>query len=118
MPWFALFVGVSLARVTPGIKSVLLRIAAFLLFVYSTAISLPGALTTNAVPTRSEGILLPAHTYNYFLNFDFFRDEKSGSFVYNTYLSHHLSLHGLFFLIYGLLLFLAIFSLCVKNRTP
>ena len=82
---------------------------------YSAAIALLGALTSNAVPSKSEGLLLPAHEYNYFLNIDFFQMGKSSSFAYNTYLTHNVSLIGYFILLYSFVVLVALITLCMTT---
>ena len=79
------------------------KIIAFILFAYSSAIALLGALTTNAVPPKIEADFLGLK-YNFFYNLDFFMDGKSGSFLYNTYFFKTLSLQDYFLLIYIALL--------------
>ncbi len=67
--------------------SLLRKLVAFILFAYSSAVALIGVLTTNAVPPRVEADYL--HTgYNYLLNWKFFIDSNSGSFLYNTYFKY------------------------------
>ena len=75
----------------------------FVLFAYSSAIALLGALTTNAVPPKIEADFLGLK-YNFLYNLDFFLDGKSGSFLYNTYFAHSISLQNYFLLIYVALL--------------
>lgn len=72
-------------------KHFMLRFLAVTLFVYSAAISLLGALTTNAVPPKIEGVYLGAK-YNFLRNLEFFEQGKSGSFLYNTYFADAISL--------------------------
>lgn len=63
----------------------------FVLFAYSSAIALLGALTTNAVPPKIEADYL--HTgYNFLYNWKFFKANRSGSYIYNNFLSDKLSL--------------------------
>ncbi|MFM2330696.1 MAG: hypothetical protein RLZZ26_203 [Candidatus Parcubacteria bacterium] len=116
MPWFALFVSVFLTTFTRTWAAFLARSAAFILFMYSLAISLLGVLTTNAIPPKAEAALLPIHEYNYFLNFDYLRAGKSSSFMYNTYLSHDLTLPGFFMLLYIILVLIALVTLCVTKK--
>lgn len=71
--------------------SLLRRFLAFVLFVYSSAVALIGVLTTNAIPPRVEADYL--HTgYNYLLNWKFFVDSNSGSFLYTTYFKQGITL--------------------------
>ncbi len=94
--FLSLFVGLGLEWVADNL---LVKVGIFALFLYSTAISLLGALTTNAIPPKSEGLLLPAKEYNFLLNYDFFLNGKSSSFSFNTYFSHIFSLMDYFLLI-------------------
>jgi hypothetical protein len=97
MPWLALFVGVALSR---GRFTVLKKFLAYILFLFSSAVALLGALTSNAVPPKSEAMLLPIKTYNYLHSIPFLQDSRSSSFVYKTYASEHLLLAGYFILIF------------------
>lgn len=109
MPWLALFVGIALHRWGKGIAR---KIFAYLLFLYSLATALLGVITTNSVPTKSEGLLLPAKKFNFLYNLDFLQSGKSGSFVYKTFLDGHISLITFFFLIYC---FIAVLGLWVLH---
>ena len=82
--------------------SLVARIFALVLFIYSSAVALLGALTTNAVPPKIEGDFLGME-HNFLYNMHFFSDGKSGSFMYNTYFSHEISLQGYFIVIYSVL---------------
>lgn len=114
MPWFALFSALAL---TYGKNVVLKKGFAFFLFLYSSAIALLGALTTNAVPTKSEGLLLPAKKYNYLYNMNFMEENRSGSFFYNSYIAEYstLSLMEYFFIIYSALVLIALITLLVSR---
>ena len=72
-------------------KPMVSKILAFILFVYSSAIALLGALTTNAVPPKSEGIFFDVK-YNFVRNFDLLIEGKSGSFLYNEFIGTTVSL--------------------------
>lgn len=73
-------------------KYVLLKKAVVLcLFIASAAISLVGALTTNAIPPRIEAVALGSK-YNFLRNIDFLLDNRSSSFFYNTFLQNNISL--------------------------
>lgn len=91
------------------------KIVLFELFAYSSFISIVGALTTNSVPPKVEAIPLGAE-YTYFRNIDFLFQGKSGSFVYNTYLSSIMSLEALTAIIYLTLLFIMAVLLFVLPR--
>lgn len=68
------------------------RLVSFPLFIFSSMVALLGVLTTNAVPPKVEADFL--HTgYNYYsYNLKFFQDGRSSSFIFNTFLSHKLTL--------------------------
>ncbi len=68
-------------------KKYIFKTLAFGLFVYSSAVSLLGVLTTNAIPPKSEAIILKTG-YNFLRSWEFFQDSRSSSFVYNTWFSH------------------------------
>lgn len=114
MPWLALFVGMALAN---GKFLALRKILAFILFLFSSAIALLGALTSNAVPPKSEAILLPIKTYNFLHGIPFLRDSRSSSFVYKTYVSVHsnLSLAGYLILICATLAIIAAVTLFLSR---
>lgn len=112
MPWMAILVGVALYK---G-KSLLEKSIAYTLFLYSSAISLLAALTTNAVPTKGEGSLLPAKTYNFLYNLPFFKDGRSGSFVYKTFLSDHITLSSYFSVIFILIASITAITLFYFSR--
>lgn len=97
MPWLALFVGIALSH---GRFLMSKKILAFILFLFSSAIALLGALTSNAIPPKSEALLLPIKTYNFLKNIPFLQDNTSSSFVYKTYVSGHISLIEYFLIIY------------------
>lgn len=100
MSVLSLFIAVWLAQVKHQVfaKGLLL-----LLFAYSSAISLIGVLTTNAVPPKVEADYLHSK-YGYFLNLDFFKDSHSSSFIYNQYFAQTMSLQQYFLVLYGALL--------------
>lgn len=91
--------------------SFLRRLTAFILASFSTGVALAGALTTNAVPTFTEGVLLPMGTYNYLFNFNFISRGISNSFLYNNYFSDKVTLLGYYIFIYGFLITLLLFIL-------
>lgn len=105
MPWLALFVGVAL---THGRFLASRKILALILFLFSSAVALLGALTSNAVPPKSEALLLPIKTYNFLHSIPFLQDGRSGSFIYKTYVSGHFSLMGYFIAIYAMIAIIAL----------
>jgi hypothetical protein len=87
MAYLSLFVGIWISKKYSLWKA----IPAFILFSFSSAVSLLGVLTTNAIPPKVEADFL--HTgYNFMQNLIFFKDGKSSSFIFNTYASHYVSL--------------------------
>jgi hypothetical protein len=117
MPWLALFAAAFLAEVPSGWKSYVARGAALLLFIFSSAVALVGVLTTTQIPPKSAAIFLPRDEYNYLLNLHLLEKGDTGSFIYNTYLSHTLSLVGYFILIYCVLVILASIAIfALKKR--
>jgi hypothetical protein len=101
MAILALFVGVWVYRAHSFLWGKLMPAA---LFVYSSAVALLGALVTNAVPPKVEALNLPLHYSNYFYNIYLLKQNKSGSFLYNTYFLHRLTLKEYFLAIFTLLL--------------
>lgn len=114
LPWLALFAGVALSRRR---LFRLKKTVAFILFLFSSAVALLGALTSNAVPPKSETALLPIKTYNFLHSLPFLRDSKSGSFVYKTYVSAHsnLSLAGYLILICAAIALIAAVTLLLAR---
>lgn len=115
MAVLSIFIATVLARAEYSRTA---RFIVWPLFLISASISLLGALTTNAVPPQSEAAVL--HTeYNFLHNLKFFWDGRSGSFVYNTYLSGLLTLPVLFVVIYvflSVLMFTTLFILPARTN--
>jgi hypothetical protein len=88
---------------------------AFALFLYSSAVGLLGALTTNAIPPRSEAVGLNMG-WNFLQNWEFFKDGRSGSFFYRVFAEPHISLDEYFAMIYAVLVFVALVLLFVIPR--
>ena len=76
---------------------------ASILLVYSIAVALLGALTTNMLWHWEEYNTI-SKNFDYSFNLELLKANKSGSFVYNTYLAGKISLVEYFFIIYGMLL--------------
>jgi len=106
MSVLSLFIALWLSSVK---HQFLAKLLTFILFAYSSAISLLGVLTTNAVPPKVEADYLKMK-YGYFLNLEYFLDGRSSSFIYNQYISNILSLQEYFVVLYTvvLIMFLAI----------
>lgn len=95
MACLSLFVAIGLSsRLGEFWRQLFARIFAYILFLYSSAIAILGAVTTNAIPPKSEAILLPVKKYNFLLNVDFMKTDHSGSFIYNTFAGNTLTLFG------------------------
>jgi hypothetical protein len=112
MAILSLFVGVWLHDAK---HSVIRRIIALLLFVYSSFIALLGALTTNQVPPKVEADFLHMK-YNFLLNWDYFIQGRSGSFAFHEYFSKFLSLQHYFAVLYGSLLVIVLVVLFIIPR--
>lgn len=97
MALLSLFIGVAVAQWRRYIWP---RIVTWLLFVYSSGVALLGAVTTNAVPPKIEADFLHSK-YNFLFNWDVLRDGRSGSYLYTTYFSAHISLQHYYLLILG-----------------
>lgn len=91
------------------------RLLVLVFSLYCVAIALLGALTTNAVPPKIEADGL-GMKYNFIYNWNLLQQGKSGSFIYNTYLSHSLSLKEYYMAIYVFVLLLFILVLFVLPR--
>lgn len=91
------------------------KISAFLLFAYSAAVTLLGALTTNAVPPKSEADLLHTH-YNFLFNYPYLLDNRSSSFIFNDFLSQTISLTWFYSAIFLVLLTICAFILFVLPK--
>ncbi len=79
--------------------SLLRRVTALWLFAYSCFVALLGALTTNAVPPKVEADFLKTK-YNFLLNMEFLKDDRSSSYIYNTFFKATTSLTIYFFIIF------------------
>lgn len=109
MAILSIFIGVFLHEVKHKIIS---RIITFILFLYSSAVALLGALTTNQVPPKVEADYLHMK-YNFFLNWDYFMHGKSSSFIFNQYASKYINLQQYFLLIWGVLIIIVIITLFI-----
>jgi len=103
MAILSLFIGLFLSRMKKVAWSISTGIITFILFAYSSAVALLGALTTNAVPPKIEADFLKMN-YNFMHNLIFFKNGQSGSFMFNTYFSKYVTLPQYFGLIWGSLL--------------
>lgn len=115
MAVLAIFVGIYLHETKYKILS---KLTAFIFILYSTAIALLGALTTNAVPPKSEADYLSAtyHIqtyYNFLLNVHVFQQGTSGSYVFNQYVSHSLNLFSYFCILYAAIILIFVIMLFI-----
>ncbi|MCL5774638.1 MAG: hypothetical protein M1333_00330, partial [Patescibacteria group bacterium] len=92
------------------------KISTAALFAYSSAVALMGALVTNAVPPKIEAVKLPLHYYNFLYDIYLFKQNKSGSFLYNFFFFRSLNLKEYYMLIYAVLIFIAFMVLFVGIR--
>lgn len=113
MAFLSIFVG---AFIFEGAHAGFKKFLAFLLFLYSSAVALLGALTTNAVPTKGEALFLPIKKYNFLKNIDLIYKNQSGSFIYNTYLSGKLSLESYYLIIFIAVALVAALTLIVSRK--
>jgi len=103
LPFLALFVSYFLSVNSHKIVS---KIVAFLLIGISAAISMLGAVTTNATPPQSEAVWLNSHYqtgthYGIQYAFDFLMSGKTSSFVYTYFLHNRMSLLQYYELLLG-----------------
>lgn len=112
MAILSLFTGQLLFTIKNGILSIITRIVAFILIIYSSAVALLGALTTNAVPPKVEADYLKMN-YNFMHNLIFFNEGKSGSFMFNTYFSRFVTLQNYYLIILTSILFIVFILLFV-----
>lgn len=117
MAWLSLFVAVSVAQLKTTWGSVLARGVALLLFAWSCAVALLGALTTNAIPPKSEALLLPIKGYTYLRDLDFLRAGSSGSFIYNTYFAQSITLVGYYIVLYAIVMMITVLVLIRPLRS-
>lgn len=115
MPYLALFIGWFLV----GGRSLLKRILVFPFFLFSSAVALVGVLTTNAVPPKSEAVLLSIKTYNFLKNIPFIYENRSASFAFNEYFSKTFTLFGYYlylYLIIAVLAFIVLFIIPIFEK--
>lgn len=110
MAFLSIFVVIWLTKTR---FQILGKIVAFILFGISCAIALLGALTTNAVPPKPEADFLKMK-YNFLLNWDYLSDNRSSSFIYNTFFIDKFSLIHYFVYIFFsimILVYVVLFAL-------
>jgi hypothetical protein len=109
MAILSLFAAYFLSQIKKIVWRIVTGVITFILFAYSSAVALLGALTTNAVPPKIEADYLHMN-YNFMHNLIFFNRGQSGSFMFNTFFSKYVTLQQYFLLIWGPL-FLIVFVL-------
>ncbi len=112
MAWAAVFVGYWFDGPKPAIWK---RLIAFVLFGYSLAVAILGAMTSNAVPPKIEAIALKTD-YNFIGNYKNLVDGLSGSYMYNHYLARHITLFEVGLLSFWAILFITAAILFIMPR--
>ncbi len=107
-PFLASWIYASRGRISLFLK----KSIALVLFIYSSAVALLGALTTSTIPPKIEADFLHMQ-HNFIRNIPFLLDSKANSYVYNTFLSQHINLLQYYVLIAGSVILLAYFILFV-----
>ncbi len=123
MAVLSLFIGVLLQKIKNGWRSILLRIATAILFAYSSAVALLGAITSNANPPKVEAKQLIVKLYDPLLNIKYFNEGKSGSYLYNSFLAKYMSLQEFALIIWSTLMIFALILLFIvplfeKSHAP
>lgn len=90
-------------------RRIIYKVGFSLLFLYSAGVNLLGAMTTNQVPPKVEGVALKIK-WNYFLNWDMFARGDTSSFIYKTYLAPIVPLHAF---VYFMFLLIALVGLAL-----
>ncbi len=103
------------AWLTKAKRLLLSKISTLILFAYSSFIALLGALTTSQVPPKVEADFLKMK-YNFLLNWDYFIDGKSGSFIFNEFAAKYLTLQKYFLAIYIPLLLIVFYLLFIAPK--
>ncbi len=68
------------------------------------------------MPPKSEGILLPAKTYNFVHDIQYMEKGQNGSFLYKTYFADHISLFEYFVIIYTIIVLVSIIVLLASHE--
>lgn len=88
------------------------KISVFILFIYSSAVALIGALTTAADPPKVEAVYLKIK-YGVDYALDYLLKGKSSSFFYNSFAYKHVSLIQYFFILWITLIVIAFIVLFI-----
>ncbi|NTU72728.1 hypothetical protein HGB07_00955 [Candidatus Roizmanbacteria bacterium] len=112
MAILSLFAGIFLAEFP---YQLIAKLLAVLMFSVSSAVALLGALTTNAVPPRIEAVYFKIK-YGILFAAEYLQKNHTGSFLYNQFFAHQLSLFQYFLIINNVLIVLFILVLFVVPR--
>lgn len=114
MAILSLFVALFLVEVK---YKFIMKIVAFVLLAFSVAVSLLGALTTNAVPPITEAIPLKMKS-GFPFNIDFLLHDRSSSYVYTTYFHSSMNLIQYYEIIFGIVMAIAFIVLFILPYLP
>jgi len=103
-------------------NKLLLILIVSILFAYSTFVNTLGAITTTQVPPKQEAINLATNIpYTYTYNLDLLRQERTRSFIYNSYLKKYISSMDFFSVYWSVILIsggvLYIFAILEKEKS-
>lgn len=104
MPLLAVFVGYFLYNFKYKLVS---KITALFIFIFSAAVSLLGALTSNAVPPKLEAIPLKVK-YGIPFNMQSLSEGKTNDFAFNYFFHNYLTLTQYWYVILGIMILVAI----------
>jgi hypothetical protein len=110
IPPLAIFVSYWLVKV-PFYK-VANWVAVILLYSYSVAVAVLGAITTNVVPPKIEAVVLH-QPYGLDYNFQYIMQGKTNGFAFNYFFNNHFSLINYYFLVLSIVLGFSFFVLVV-----
>jgi len=113
MAFLSIAVVIGLDSIQKKIQYYITAFITFIFFAYSSGVALLGALTTNIIPPKVEAIPLKLKYYNYFQNFDYLKNGYTSNYIYNAYLRSSISLYAYFFIIWGILLTIALILLFI-----
>lgn len=94
------FVGIALQKFKKNIIFVTIFLA---LFIYSTWVSILGAVTTSSIPPKVEAVaLVDPIPYTYKYNLQLIEDNKASSLLYNIYFSRYVTLQQYLIILTGI----------------
>lgn len=91
------------------------KLFAFVLFVFSAAVSVLGAVTTNAVPPKSEAVVLHSK-YGMLYTLDFLKAGIQNNFAFNSFFHKYFSLYEYYFIVLGIVVFAGFVILFILPR--